>query len=127
MRAKESDYEYKETKVGGKSTWVLTLTDQGLKKVKQDFEQTSKFFQGDDTYSFKGTAWTLSIWSDLKIYGADGEQVPSYRMFGTSGDYSFGAFPAYFSTRYAGNKRAAKSVFDEFIKKYNLNGTIVKV
>jgi len=119
------DYEYKETKVRGKATWVLTLTEQGLNKVKHDFERDSQFFQGTAEYSFNATSWKLLIWADLKIYGADGKKQPSYRMFGLSGDYSFGAFPSDMNKRYAGNKKAAKSIFDEFIKKYNLKGKII--
>jgi hypothetical protein len=46
---------------------------------------------------------------------------PMYKIYGVSGDWTFGNAPTFYQQKLSGNKRAAKYVFDYFIKTF-LNG-----
>lgn len=105
-------YNKRETKIGSKKAFILQLTEAGLAKVKKDFNNNGKFLDHKKEYNSGGYAWKLSIWKE--------KRSNYYKMFGTSGDYTFGSFPAFFRTKLSGNIKAAKDVYNQFIKEYKL-------
>jgi hypothetical protein len=41
-----------------------------------------------------------------------------HKIYGVSGDYTFGNAPTYYQQKLRGNKKAAKEVFDIFVNKF---------
>jgi hypothetical protein len=112
LEESEKNYQIRETKINSKKAIILQLTDAGLAKVKKDFKDNGKFLDHKKEYSAGGYAWKLSIWKQ--------KMGDYYKMFATSGDYTFGSFPAFFNTKLSGNIKAAKDVYNQFIKEYKL-------
>jgi hypothetical protein len=53
----------------------------------------------------------------LLLVSACHDRLPMVRD-GVSGDWTFGNAPTFYQQKHRGNKKAAKAVFDWFIKKY---------
>ena len=108
-----NDYTYKEDSGGGKATWVLKLGPTSWNKVKHLFDK-----EGRPTLELTRIPAARSVWSLYARgpYGQAGKEM--HKIYGVSGDYTFGNAPTYYQQKLRGNKRAAKEVYDWFIKKY---------
>lgn len=100
-------YTLTNSKVCKKATCILTLTEKGLEKIKKSFNTGTNSATHNKSYRGDRCSWTLHYY-----------KKHSKEMYGVSGDSSFGNFPFYYQTRYSGNKREAKIVFEQFIKEY---------
>lgn len=107
-----SEYTYKEDSGGGKPTWVLKLGPGSWQKVKHLFDKEGRPTKELKNISAGRMSWDLYALS----YQANGKEM--HRIYGASGDWTFGNAPTYYQQKHRGNKRAAKQVFDWFIKKY---------
>ena len=107
-----TDYTYKEDSGGGKPTWVLILGPKSWQKVKHLFDE-----DGTPTQELTRIPASRSVW-DLHAQKKPIKNKDVYKIYGVSGDYTFGNAPTFYQQKYRGNKRAAKKVFDWFIKKY---------
>jgi hypothetical protein len=106
-----NDYTYKEDSGGGKKTWVLNLGPNSWNKVKHLFDEEGRPTQ--ELTRIKGGNAVWSLYAQKKPI----KNKEVYKIYGVSGDYSFGNAPNK-QQRYSGNKRAAKKVYDWFIEKY---------
>jgi hypothetical protein len=108
-------YTLKETTYGGKPTWTLTLSPLGWEHVERMFDKGGRPLRDNlKNFSVNGYRWELR--ATYPLYVKDGPILR--RIYGVCGDYTFGAAPMPHPESKSGNKRAAKQVFDEFIKKY---------
>lgn len=107
-----NDYTYKEDSGGGKATWVLNLGPNSWNKVKHLFDKEGRPTQ--ELTRIKGGNAVWSLYAQRKPI----KNKEVYKIYGTSGDYTFGNAPTYYQQKYRGNKRAAKKVYDWFIEKY---------
>lgn len=107
------DYIYKEDTGGGKPTWTLRLTKSGWDKVKHLFDK-----EGRPTKELTRIPAQKSVWNlYAQTYPGNDSQI-MYRIYGVSGDWTFGNAPTFYQQKWRGNKKAAKEVFDWFIKNY---------
>ena len=106
-------YEYKDDSGGGKATKVLKLEPDTWEKVKDLFDDKGRP-KSDD---IKRIPSDNSVW-DLyaQSYESGGKTI--HKIYGVSGDYTFGNAPTYYQQKLRGNKKAAVRVFDYFINKY---------
>ena len=107
-------YEYKDDSGAGKPTKVLKLDNEAWEKVKDLFDDKGR----PKSDEIKRIPSDNSIW-DLYAQSYDnagGKTI--HKIYGVSGDYSFGNAPTYYQQKLSGNKKAAVRVFDYFIKKY---------
>jgi aspartate-semialdehyde dehydrogenase len=107
------DFTYKADSGQGKPTMVLLLNTTAWDKVKTLFN--SDGLPIDDSLKAiraNGYVWTLYAQSYMK------SGVEMHKIYGTSGDYTFGNAPRHYQQRYSGNKRVAIIVFNYFIDKY---------
>lgn len=103
----------KKTKVGGKITWTLKMDEQAYKKIAKLFDEKGNpkdrkkmTYTGPDN-----TGWIIN---SISATYSDGKK--SYAIYGVSGDYTFGQSPTYYQSKLRGNIKAAKMVYDQFIK-----------
>jgi len=107
-------YEYKDDNGGGKATKVLKLQPDAWEKVKDLFDDKGR----PKNDEIKRIPSDNSIW-DLYAQSYDnagGKTI--YKIYGVSGDYTFGNAPTYYQQKLRGNKKAAVRVFDYFINKF---------
>ncbi len=106
-------YIYKRAKDSyGKATMALTIFSEDWHKIEHLFDEAGRPI--DDTVKRIKTSngW---IWD---LYVQSYNSGKSHRIYGVSGDYTFGLAPTYYRGAYAGNIRSAKEVFDKFIEMY---------
>jgi hypothetical protein len=109
-------YTLKETSYGGKPTWTLTLTLLGWEHVERMFDKDGRPLRNNlKQFSVNGYRWELRATHPL---WRQGNNTYARMIYGVCGDYTFGAAPMTHPESKSGNKRAAKQIFDEFIKKY---------
>lgn len=108
-----NDFELKDDSGGGKPTTVLKLKPSAWEKVKHLFDDNGRPKHED----VKRIPSQNSIW-DLyaQSYQSGGQTI--HKIYGVSGDYTFGNAPTYYQQKLRGNKKAANMVFDYFIKKF---------
>lgn len=106
------DYTYKEDSGDGKSTYVLKLGPDAWAKVKHLFDNEGRPKQELTRISAGRAVWNLYA----RTYTSGGKVM--HKIYGVSGDYTFGNAPTFYQQRLRGNKKAAKEVYDWFIKKY---------
>lgn len=106
-------YEYKDDSGGGKSTKVLKLEPVAWEKVKDLFDDKGRP-KSDD---IKWIPSDNSVW-DLYAQSYEVGSKTIHKIYGVSGDYTFGNAPTYYQQKLRGNKKAAVRVFDYFINKY---------
>ena len=106
-------YEYKDDSGGGKATKVLKLEPSSWEKVKDLFDEEGRPIHDD----IKNIPSDKAIW-DLysQEYSIGGKTI--HKIYGVSGDYTFGNAPTYYQQKLRGNKKSATKVFDYFINKY---------
>lgn len=108
-----SDYVLKDDSGQGKPTWVLKLGPDAWKKVEHLFDKQGRP-ESEEIKKIEagGARWDLYA-SD---YTQDGKVM--HKIYGASGDYTFGNAPTFYQQKYRGNKKAAKEAFDIFIDKF---------
>jgi hypothetical protein len=107
-------YTYKEDSGYGRSTWILRLEDESWERVKHLFNERGKpINENIKRIPAENSVWDLHAIS----YYVQGDKL-IHKIYGVSGDYTFGNAPTYYQQRLRGNKKAAKKVFDNFIEKY---------
>jgi hypothetical protein len=112
---RDVDFIYSDVKAdrGVKATWSLKLGPSVWKHVEHLFDEKGRpKHPSVSKIGGKGAAWSLYA----APYTVGGKEM--HRIYGVSGDYSFGFAPGYYSSQYAGNKRAAKEVYDHFIDEH---------
>lgn len=114
--SKDQEFSYKETTLATstKPTWILKVGPSIWKEVEHLFADKSN----DLKYRTKKTSVSSStVWNlyDQK-YKSDGKEMR--KIYGVSGSYTFGGAPTFYSKTYAGNKIAAKDVYDQFIDEH---------
>lgn len=104
-----TDFILKDTTISGKPTTTLRLGPGAWEKVKTFFDNEgrpkSPYTKGIAAAGFK---WNLHA----------GTIGGTYRIYGVSGDYTFGNAPAFYPQRFSGNKKAAKIVLNSFVDKF---------
>ena len=113
-------YKLVETRFASqRPTWSLILTQSGWDKVKDLFDERGYGINKYDVdIPHKSTLWTLQATLPfVSINPETNEESFRVRIYGHSGDFSFGGAP-HRQNRLSGNKRAAKYVYNEFIKKH---------
>lgn len=111
----ESDIEIKDS-ISSPKTITLKIGEKSYNKIKKYFDDGRPI---GDTMNFNSQnyKWSLNI---RKIPYADKSLPNKWKVWGRSGDSTFGGAPDYFQSKLSGNKKAAKDVYNQFIKKYNL-------
>jgi hypothetical protein len=107
------NYVYKEDSGGGKPTMVLLLEPDAWEKVKHLFDGEGRPIS-DEIKKIPMPHWSWNLYA--QSYQQGGKTM--HKVYGVSGDYTFGNAPTYYQQKLRGNKNAAKIVFDWFIKKY---------
>ena len=106
------DYTYKEDSGGGRSTFVLKLGPSAWERVKHLFDK-----EGRPTKELTRIPGANSVWNlHAQSYTIGGKEM--HKIYGVGGDYTFGNAPTFYQQKHRGNKKAAKEVYDRFIKKY---------
>lgn len=106
-------FAFKEDKGAGKPTYVLILDEMSYDRISHLFNKFGKpLNQNELTFSSEGSLWVLNI-QKFKS-----KQKDAYKVYGVSGDYTFGNAPTQYQQKFSGNKKAAKEIFSQFIDKY---------
>lgn len=108
-----SDYILKDDSGQGRATIVLKLEPTAWEKVKHLFDDAGRPNHDDvKKIHAQGSTWDL--------YASPYQQggVTIHKIYGVSGDYTFGNAPTFYQQKYRGNKKAAKTVFDIFVNKF---------
>lgn len=110
---KNQDYSFKDDSGDGKPTMVLKIGPDSWKKIKNLFDDKGRP-QSDEIkrIPYQGYIWDLYAQS----YISGGKEY--HKIYGVSGDYTFGNAPTYYQQKHRGNKKAAKKILSDFIEKY---------
>lgn len=102
---------------GQRPTMILKLDSNAYQKVADQFDDKGRPV-GDKVKNipFGDTNWNLF---SQKIPYGDKSKI-GYRIYGVSGDYTFGGAPPAYQNKLAGNKKAANAILSKFIKDFNL-------
>jgi len=107
-------FTFKEDSGGGRSTYVLQLEEDSWEKVKHLFDDKGRPIDNDiKNLKYGGYKWSLYA---QPIQSMNGNI--SVKIYGVSGDYTFGNAPTYYQQKLRGNKTPAKEIFTNFIDKY---------
>jgi hypothetical protein len=106
-------YSLKDDSGQGRPTMVLKLDPEAWELVKNLFDTTGRPVS-DEIMKIpsQNTVWTLHA----QEYPQGGKVM--HRIYGVSGDYTFGNAPTYYQQKLRGNKNAAKEVLTLFVDKY---------
>ena len=104
-----SFFIYKKDSGGGKPTMILKLKPEGWEKVKHLFDSEGR----PSSSEIKRIPSSGMVWN---LYASNIGGL--YKIYGVSGDWTFGNAPTFYQQKYRGNIRAAKKIFDIFIEKY---------
>ena len=108
-----ASYELKDDSGQGKATMVLVLEPESWGKVKNLFDSDGRPVSDEiKKMPAQNTAWSLYA----QEYTKGGTTM--HKIYGVSGDYTFGNAPTYFQQKLRGNKKAAKEVLTSFVNKY---------
>ncbi len=112
---KTDKFDFKEDGGSGKPTAVLVLSQTGWEKVSDMFDnmgrpKSSEIKGISDGGNFK---WDLHV---QPVKYASGET--KYKIYGVSGNYTFGNAPTFYPRKGAGNKKSAMNVYSTFIDKF---------
>jgi len=106
-------YILKDDSGQGRPTIVLKLEPSAWDKVKHLFDDAGRpNHDGVKRIPAQGYTWDLYA----SNYMQDGKVM--HKIYGVSGDSTFGNAPTFYQQKYRGNKKAAKAVFDIFVNKY---------
>lgn len=108
-----ADYDLKDDSGGGKATLVLKLEPAAWEKVKHLFDDKGRPNHEDvKRIPSENAVWDLYA----QEYESGGKKI--HKIYGVSGDYTFGNAPTYYQQKLRGNKKAARRVYDYFINKF---------
>lgn len=108
-----NDFELKDDSGGGKPTIVLKLKPSAWEKVKHLFDDAGRPINDEiRRISSQNYIWDLHAQS----YQSGGQTI--HKIYGVSGDWTFGNAPTYYQQKLRGNKKAAKEVFNIFVNKF---------
>jgi hypothetical protein len=106
-------YVFKRDSGSGRPTMVLKLKEEAWDLVKHLFDEDGRpNNQEVKRISYRGYVW------DLYAYSYTSNRKSMFKIYGVSGDWTFGNAPTYYQQRHRGNIRAAKEIFSSFISKY---------
>jgi len=107
-----ADYELKDDSGQGRPTVVLKLEPSAWDKVKHLFDDAGRPNHPDvKRIPAQGSVWDLYA----SNYTQDGKVM--HKIYGASGDYTFGNAPTFYQQKYRGNKKAAKEILTSFVEK----------
>ena len=113
MVNESAGYTLKDDSGQGRPTVVLKLEPTAWAKVKHLFDDAGRPNHED----VKRIPAQNSVW-DLHAQSYQQGGVTMHKIYGVSGDYTFGNAPTFYQQKYRGNKKAAKEVFDTFVNKF---------
>lgn len=113
MVNESAGYTLKDDSGQGRPTIVLKLEPTAWEKVKHLFDDAGRPNHED----VKRIPAQNSVW-DLHATSYQQGGVTMHKIYGVSGDYTFGNAPTFYQQKYRGNKKAAKEVFDVFVNKF---------
>jgi hypothetical protein len=103
------DFIYRKDSGAGRATMVLKLKPNAWEKVKHLFDEAGRPKSNEiKRIPFDGKVWDLYSKSMGNLH----------KIYGVSGDWTFGNAPLFYQQRHRGNIKAAKHIFDMFIEKY---------
>jgi hypothetical protein len=115
------DFIYRKDSGAGRATMVLKLKPNAWEKVKHLFDEAGRPKSNEikripgrpksneiKRIPFGGQVWDLYSKSMGNLH----------KIYGVSGDWTFGNAPLFYQQRHRGNIKAAKHIFDMFIEKY---------
>jgi hypothetical protein len=108
-----NDFILKDDSGGGRATLVLKLQTSAWDRVKHLFDAEGRPTKELTRIPADNSTWNLHAQQYTHSDGQSG-----YKIYGVSGDWTFGNAPTYYQQKHRGNKKAAKQVYDWFIKKY---------
>jgi len=106
-------YELKDDSGQGKATIVLKLDSDAWEKVKNLFDDAGRPIS-NEIKGIKSQGYSWDLYSQSYVQGGK----TMHKIYGVSGDYTFGNAPTYYQQKLRGNKKAAKEVFDIFVNKF---------
>ena len=106
-------YVLKDDSGQGKPTMVLKLEPEAWEKIKHLFDKEGRPVDA----AIKRMPAQGSVWDLYASEYTQGDKV-MHKIYGVSGDYTFGNAPTFYQQKYRGNKKAAKEVFNTFINKF---------
>jgi hypothetical protein len=108
-----ANYELKDDSGQGRPTMVLKLQPDAWDKVKNLFDDAGRP-NSDEVKKLRSGEFTWDL------YAADYTQggKTMHKIYGVSGDYTFGNAPTYYQQKHRGNKKAAKEILTAFVEKY---------
>jgi hypothetical protein len=112
LNESSTGFELKDDSGQGKATIVLKLDPTAWEKVKHLFDDAGRPNHEDVKRIPSGLIWDLYA----QAYTQGGKTI--HKIYGVSGDYTFGNAPTYYQQKLRGNKKAARMVFDYFVNKF---------
>ena len=114
---KTDEYVIGPTKSGSKKIYLLSVTEKGWEKIKKLFDNDPKIKRGIIDGKTKNVSVGFTNYDiDAQVINL-GDGSKKYRIYGRSGDYTFGLAPAYFNFKY-NRFKPAKNFFDKFVKEF---------
>jgi hypothetical protein len=111
---KEPDYVLKDDSGQGRATVVLKLGPESWEKVKYLFDDQGRP-NNDDIKKIRSS--NGYIWDLYAFEYTQGDKI-MHKIYGVSGDWTFGNAPTFYQQKYRGNKNSAKEVLTSFVDKY---------
>jgi hypothetical protein len=108
-----TSYELKDDSGQGKATMILRLEPEAWEKVKNLFDNDGRPVS-DEIKKIPSQNSTWSLYA--QEYTKGGKAM--HKIYGVSGDYTFGNAPTYYQQKLSGNKKAAKEVLTLFVNKH---------
>jgi hypothetical protein len=105
-----TSYTLKDDSGEGRATTVLKLEPDAWNKVKHLFDESGRPIS-DEVKRIKSQGYSWDLYSQSYVSG--GKEV--HKIYGVSGDYTFGNAPTYYQQKYRGNKKAAQEVLSSFV------------
>jgi hypothetical protein len=109
-------YVFKKDSGGGRPTMVLKLNQSAYDKVSHLFDDKGRPKSSEIQRIKAGN----SVW-DLYSQKSTSNAGPVYKIYGVSGDWTFGNAPTFYQQKHRGNIKAANTVLKSFIDKYLKN------
>ena len=106
-------YTFAEDSGSGRGTMVLKLEPEAWEKVKNLFDAKGRPIN-DAVKKIAGAGYSWDLFVDS--YETAGKTIR--KVYGVSGDYTFGNAPTFYQQKLRGNKNAAKEVLNDFIVKH---------
>jgi len=109
----ESDFIMKDDSGQGRATVVLKLGPESWEKVKHLFDTQGRP-NSSEVKKLKSNGY---VWDLYASEYTQGDKI-MHKIYGVSGDFTFGNAPTFYQQKYRGNKNAAKEILTSFVDKY---------